>query len=138
MALALGYLIIAVVLLGLFLSGILRLSTSLLSEPSSSTIVYNAGLVQLGAGGFVANGFSLESNSLVQGAFNSTSPVVAYIVPNGAQSNFTNHFTFSTAMTTSARISVLLAPGEYYFIFADPAKNPANVTIMQNIQALKY
>jgi ABC-type Fe3+ transport system substrate-binding protein len=135
-ALGLGYVVIAALIGGLILGGVLQVQLPSNSASGASTVscLYKASTQTYGRAPNMTEtawiGFKVNVTSLVQGSFTSTSPVDVYIAPSepGVALNGT-YYTYSNGNTTSGNIYVTLAPAYYYFVVTNPSTVPAKVSV---------
>ncbi len=153
--LILGYVIIGAVLIGLFSTGVIHVSTTSSSPsfskalPATVIYIYIASSTRLEfvsclhscPVGFDQNArqFNLSSTYLITGAFTSTSSAEIYVVPTKVMLNDTSFpirfYTYFTGNVTSGNIDVTLSAGSYYFVIANPTTVADKITITQNIEA---
>ena len=148
-ALILGYVIIGVVLVGLYSTHLVTFSIRKAEAPvpayvyifNSSSVPLKFSAPQAGiVGSQIAKEFKLNSTYMITGTFTSTYGAEIYIVPTNAMSNSTRFpprfYTYSTGNVTSGNVSVTLSSGSYYLVIADPTTVSDNITITQSIEAI--
>jgi hypothetical protein len=136
----LGCLIIAGIFLGLFSTGVIKVSSNNNTQTTqgSTHILYNMTTITFRPTGTFSliNQFNTSTTSVVQGAFTSTNGISVYVVPSAAMVNYTRYHTFATGRVASANLFITIPPGSWNLVIVNQGNTPTNVTITQAIQVV--